>query len=68
VCGQEVDDCVCPPCTVCGMVGDPYCYPAHGLVRSLGQVALHAQATEFWADYDTWLDAQAAAWDAEVDR
>jgi len=26
------------------------------------------EIAEFWAGYEEWLDAQAAAWDEEVDR
>ena len=26
VCGQGLDDCICPECPVCGGVGDPACY------------------------------------------
>jgi hypothetical protein len=43
VCGQLLDDCICPECPVCGTPGDPGCYPAHGLVRSLAQVVLRAE-------------------------
>jgi hypothetical protein len=44
VCGQSVDDCICPECPVCDAQGDPFCYDHHGLVRSFGQVALFAEA------------------------
>jgi len=65
VCGQSVDDCICPECPTCGSVGDPYCYcdgPAldrtswltrrdsHGLVRSFAQVTLLAQAEKAWEE------------------
>jgi hypothetical protein len=26
VCGQTIDDCLCPECPHCGSVGDPVCY------------------------------------------
>lgn len=29
---------------------------------------LEEQIKEFWDGYEEWLDAQADAWDAEVDR
>lgn len=47
VCGQSLDDCICPECSVCHGVGDPACYDAHGLTRSFAQVALRAQADQF---------------------
>jgi hypothetical protein len=31
VCGQFVDDCICPECPECGSFGDPLCYQKHGL-------------------------------------
>lgn len=34
VCGQDLDNCVCPECPVCGSAGDPGCYCGHGLIRT----------------------------------
>jgi hypothetical protein len=39
VCGNVVDDCICPTCPTCTMQGDPSCYDPkhrlfHGLVRT----------------------------------
>lgn len=34
VCGQHVDDCICPECEVCATYGDPDCYIKHGLRRT----------------------------------
>lgn len=51
ICGLAIDDCICPECAVCGCVGDPSCYDAHGLVRTQAQI-------------DS-LAAQEAAWDAD---
>jgi hypothetical protein len=48
VCGQAIDDCICPECPCCGATGDLICYTSHGLVRSFAQVALRAQAEEAW--------------------
>ena len=33
VCGMSTDDCICPECPVCGIVGDPKCYKEHGLIK-----------------------------------
>lgn len=37
VCGEHVDDCICPECPTCGVQGDPGCYEAHSLVRTTAQ-------------------------------
>ena len=34
VCGEGVDNCICPECPVCEEHGNPECYEKHGLVRS----------------------------------
>ena len=34
ICGEEVDDCICPECPVCGSYGDPDCYINHGMRRT----------------------------------
>lgn len=54
VCGQPVDDCVCPECPVCTSQGNPACYQHHGMVRSFAQVALLAEAERQWAEDDPW--------------
>jgi hypothetical protein len=33
VCGKPVEDCTCPACPTCGVVGDPDCYFSHGMKR-----------------------------------
>lgn len=38
VCGNLVDNCVCPECPVCGDYGNPDCYEKHGLIPSLEQI------------------------------
>jgi hypothetical protein len=30
--------CICPECDVCTEVGNPKCYPAHGLVMDILQI------------------------------
>lgn len=59
VCGQSLDHCICPECSVCFGVGDPKCYwptqDNHGLVRSFAQVALKAEAEHQW-DLDNALE------------
>lgn len=39
VCGGAQHACVCPPCAVCGRVGDEACYREHGMTRNERQVA-----------------------------
>jgi len=34
ICGNYIDDCICPECPICGGVGDPNCYKKHGLIVS----------------------------------
>lgn len=31
ICGKWVDDCICPECPVCGMVGETSCYRYSGI-------------------------------------
>jgi hypothetical protein len=33
------DDCICPECPECGVIGDPSCYVRHGLRMSEEQIA-----------------------------
>ena len=42
VCGNTLDDCICPECPVCTGVGDPKCYEQHGMVRTPEQIAIFA--------------------------
>lgn len=44
LCGHEVDDCICPACTVCGAQGDPCCYSRHGMVLNEQQTDGQAAA------------------------
>lgn len=49
VCGQFVDDCVCPECPKCGAIGDPGCYSdfhaeRHGMEMSDEQIKLARKA------------------------
>jgi len=37
-CGKGIDDCICPTCPTCGLIGDPNCYREHGLVMSQEQI------------------------------
>jgi hypothetical protein len=34
VCGEHIDNCICPECPVCGECGNPDCYIHHGLRRT----------------------------------
>jgi len=51
VCGQSVDNCICPECPVCAYQGDPKCYDpsTHGLVRTQEQIRLLDEAVAAWA-------------------
>jgi hypothetical protein len=37
VCCNDIDDCICPECQICGAYGDPLCYIEHGLRRTWQQ-------------------------------
>lgn len=34
VCGNDLDNCICPECPECGDIGNPRCYFGHGLHRT----------------------------------
>lgn len=68
VCGQWVEDCVCPECPECSAYGDPYCYEHHDLVRTFEQTWLYARmeqaqiekarAEKAWCDaYHLYLES-----------
>ena len=39
VCGEAVDNCICPECPKCGCVGDMRCYnETHGLIPTFEQI------------------------------
>lgn len=46
ICAQDVDNCICPECPVCGQAGDPDCYPHHGMIRSEAQEQAASLAKE----------------------
>lgn len=50
VCGNPVDDCVCPPCKVCGEYGNPQCYEnaSHGMVMTSTQEITRAANEKAW--------------------
>lgn len=55
VCGKYADDCICPACPVCGQHGNPFCYEAHGLVRTEAQdESLLAHLADMEADRAAW--------------
>ena len=37
VCGEFIEDCICPECPECGEIGRPKCYLEHGLLRTEAQ-------------------------------
>lgn len=60
--------CICPECDECGSVGDPACYPAHGLKYSVRQVVGRDNMMEltrleviaeqkFWDQYKEEIEA-----------
>jgi hypothetical protein len=59
LCGNCVEDCICPECQTCGAYGDPRCYVDHGLTqteeqrRSLAEfAALQEQRAKQWEPPD----------------
>lgn len=46
----DADECICPECHVCGEAGDPYCYGAHGMVRSQAQIDLRDTIERQWEE------------------
>jgi hypothetical protein len=56
VCGQSVDECICPECSVCQSIGDPACYENHALLRTPEQIAMRAEA-------DAKIEAENAAFE-----
>ena len=48
VCGQWVDDCICPECPTCHSQGDPACYTKHGMVRNMDQQVSLATKEKEW--------------------
>lgn len=50
ICGQAVDDCVCPECSICNAYGDPFCYINHGLKRTEEQKFLKEIAERQWQE------------------
>lgn len=53
ICGNDPSHCVCPECPVCGLVGDPGCYPGHGLEKSEEQTEASIRNDP---NDDPWLD------------
>lgn len=44
VCGCWTSECVCPPCYVCGSIGNPACYTdGHGMRRTKAQLISHTK-------------------------
>lgn len=50
VCGNYVDDCICPECPVCHNAGDPKCYEEHGLVRNQDQIDGRKKLDDLWEE------------------
>jgi len=66
ICGEFVDNCICPECSVCGGVGDPLCYEKHGLVRSKQQIENLTKREAEWAaearEEEKYWDARFREW------
>ncbi len=53
VCGVDPDDCKCPTCPKCGVVGDMDCYDNHGLQNVIQQAGnLLLSCKKLLAGYD----------------
>ena len=64
VCGQGINDCICPECPVCEVQGNPLCYDGpHGMKRSPEQKRLLAKYQD-WLEEERRLDAQSEAEEA----
>ena len=64
VCGQFVDDCLCPECGTCNVHGDPACYTEHGLTRTPEQIESLARAHAHWEEAVRAGEQMAAEWAA----
>jgi len=71
VCGQSVDDCICPECPECGEVGNPTCYggtlPHLKITREQIEMYLRAREEEGKAAEaeDKYYGEQYEQWKAE---
>lgn len=70
ICGNHVDDCVCPECPVCEIYGDPDCYKNHGLTLTKEQIETKAKNDEERrlsdeAEAKYWAEAEAEAMEIE---
>jgi hypothetical protein len=48
VCGRFADDCICPECRECEVIGAPKCYEQHGMVRNQEQIDSLAKNQAQW--------------------
>ncbi len=60
MCGNSIDNCICPSCPVCTDVGNPKCYEQHGMERSKEQIDSLAAFEKQWAE-DNAAQADAEA-------
>ena len=71
VCGNALDDCICPGCAVCGEIGSSRCYFAgddsHNMVRSAEQVASLKAAELRWEKETTAYDSGPYGEEEQVD-
>ena|SRR6267154_4781490 len=71
VCGEAVDDCICPECPKCGEYGNPKCYNKHGLIPTFQQVLLrdwNDALIEVWERADAKFFAEAETVQMEIDK
>jgi hypothetical protein len=69
VCGNSVDDCVCPKCPICHEYGDPACYDEtsehfHGLVLDEEQKKAIEKNSVQEFDYD---EPEPYDYDSDID-
>lgn len=50
ICGQQIDNCICPECSVCGEYGFSQCYVEHGMRRTEEQKFLLECAERQWRE------------------
>ena len=68
VCGNAVDDCICPECPTCGEQGNPDCYYVgdepcqHGLILNEQQIAGRTDAEKREREAADACAAEAAYW------
>lgn len=55
VCGEGLDNCICPECPICEDVGNRDCYINHGLRRTEEQ-KFSLESNNRWNDLENWKE------------